>query len=69
MHYTAAPIRPKVDRRKHPRFPLPTCATCENAATTIILRTERMTYIQCRRCHQVRSIPNPPRATLTLELL
>ena len=52
-----ATVRQQMDRRKHPRLPPPTCVSCQDAPMAVILRTERMTYVQCGQCHQVRSIP------------
>ena len=51
-------VRPKPDRRNAPRRPLPACGRCSETAVAVILRADRVIYVQCPSCLHVLGVPS-----------
>ena len=66
MFISDPPTRLKAKQVNDPRDPLPACSQCGHASVRVIVRAERVTYVQCRRCHHVRGVANGPAPPLAL---
>jgi hypothetical protein len=53
----ATPVQTFVDRRREPRFHVPTCVTCAYSNTHVATRTPYFLYIRCRSCCEIWSVP------------
>lgn len=50
-------VRPKPDRRNGRRRPLPACNRCSETAVAVILRADRVIYVECPSCHHLLGVP------------
>jgi hypothetical protein len=50
---------PPFDRRGAYRRPLPTCPKCDDALTSVTLRTDSALYCHCRSCGEMWTLRKP----------
>jgi hypothetical protein len=54
---SATSVSTFVERRREPRFQVPSCPTCDYSNTHVATRTPYFLYIRCRSCCEVWSVP------------